>query len=1154
MPRPTEPSGDPSHPPAQSKGSTNVMTDADDDRRTSTLHNADAIILARRRAEDELAKERERLRITLASIGDAVISTDIDGRVTYLNGVAEALTGWSQADAVDRPLTEVFHIVHEHTRRVTENPALRALQEGKVVALANHTVLIARDGTERPIDDSAAPIRDESGAPVGAVLVFRDVSERKRAEELQARLAAIVESSDDAIVSKTLDGIIRTWNAGAWRLFGYTAEEAIGRSITLIIPSERLDEERAILARLVRGERVEPFETVRVARDGRQVDISLTVSPLRDPQGHIIGASKIARDIGERKRAEAALRASEARHRFLADLAAATQPLIDAAEVMVVASRLLAEHLAVDRCAYAEIEDESVFVITGDHARGVPSIVGRWTVGSFGEACARCMLANEAYVIDNVDADPRAGADLAAYRATTIQAVICVPLHKEGTFTAAMAVHQRTPRRWTPEEVTLVRTVVDRCWEALERSRVARTLRDSEARYRAIVESTPDCVHLIAPDGALLQMNPAGLAMIEADDAATVHGHSVYDLIAPEHRAAFQAFNERVCRGEPAALEYEIVARRGARRRLESTAVPLAGPTGGFTHLGVSRDVTERAAAEHALARVREREREHARLLGKVADASLAIHSAGSLAAVLRAIDEEARRSLDADLAFSSLTADDGRAQAVAAVAVADALGRPPELCAPPELAGLHAELCATNRPLRFTRAELAAHPAVRADGSDPRLPLRGWLAAPFVDRDGVNLGIIQLCDKRDGEFSETDEAALVQLAHIASVALENARLYATLRDQDRRKDEFLAMLAHELRNPLVPIRNGLQILRLTDDPAVRRRSQEMMDRQLGHMVRLVDDLLDVSRVSQNKMELRRARVRLADVVHSAVETARPLLDAARHALALSLPAEPVVLDADLTRLAQVFSNLLTNSAKYTEPGGHIRLTARARGATVTVAVQDDGIGIPEAALPSIFDMFSQVDRSIERSRGGLGIGLALVKGLVEMHGGTVTAESAGPGRGSTFTVHLPLAEPLPERPTPAAPVPERHAGPARRVLVVDDNQDAATTMAAMLELLGDEVRTAHDGLEALAAAEAFRPDVILMDVGMPRLNGYDATRRIRKQPWGRTIVIVALTGWGQADDRTRSRAAGCDGHLVKPVSLADLEALLTGLHPPPAR
>jgi PAS domain S-box-containing protein len=252
--------------------------------RSVALQNANAILRARQQAERELASERERLRITLASIGDAVISTDALGRVTYINGVAEALTGWTQAEAMGRPLPDIFHIVNEHTRQPVENPALRALAEGVVVGLANHTVLISRDGSERPIDDSAAPMLMESGAAAGVVLVFRDVTTRHRNEEVRARLAAIVESSQDAIISKTLDGVIQTWNAGAERIFGYTAEETVGRSITLLIPPERLNEEVEIQARLARGERIEHYETVRMAKDGRRLDISLTVSPLRDAE------------------------------------------------------------------------------------------------------------------------------------------------------------------------------------------------------------------------------------------------------------------------------------------------------------------------------------------------------------------------------------------------------------------------------------------------------------------------------------------------------------------------------------------------------------------------------------------------------------------------------------------------------------------------------------------------------------------------------------------------------------------------------------------------------------------------------------------------------------------------------------------------------
>ena len=321
------------------------------------------------------------------------------------------------------------------------------------------------------------------------------------------------------------------------------------------------------------------------------------------------------------------------------------------------------------------------------------------------------------------------------------------------------------------------------------------------------------------------------------------------------------------------------------------------------------------------------------------------------------------------------------------------------------------------------------------------------------------------------------------------------------------------------------------------------------MDRQLTHMVRLIDDLLDVSRINRNKMELRRSRILLADAVDSAVETARPAIETAGLELVIDLPTEPVFLDADLTRLAQVFSNLLTNSAKYTKQGGKIWLTAKTQETEVVVAVKDNGIGIPAESLSNIFDMFSQVDRSVERSTGGLGIGLALVKALVEMHGGTVTAASPGQDRGSEFTVRLPALPVRIEVHADLSPVLNRvAAGPKRKILVTDDNRDGADSLAMMLRLMNHEVRTANDGIEAVRVAEDFRPDVILMDMAMPRMNGLDAARQIRGQAWGRAVIIIALTGWGQEGDRERSREAGCDGHLVKPVSLADLQNTLSEL------
>jgi PAS domain S-box-containing protein len=369
-------------------------------------------------------------------------------------------------------------------------------------------------------------------------------------------------------------------------------------------------------------------------------------------------------------------------------------------------------------------------------------------------------------------------------------------------------------------------------------------------------------------------------------------------------------------------------------------------------------------------------------------------------------------------------------------------------------------------------------------------------------------------------------------------------QMTADLSDADRRKDEFLALLAHELRNPLAPIRNGLQLLKLAgDDRQAIEQARAMMERQLSQMVRLVDDLLDVSRITRNRLELRRERVELAAVVHSAVETSRPILDARGHDLTVSLPPTPIHLDADSTRLAQVFSNLLNNAAKYTEPGGRIWLTAERQGEEVVVTVKDTGMGIPPSMLPKVFDMFTQVDRTLERSQGGLGIGLTLVQRLVDLHGGTVQASSQGIGKGSEFVIRLPIVA-SPE-PSLAPSAGEAAPAPARRFLVVDDNEDAANSLAELLRLTGNEAHVAYDGLDAVAAAAWFQPNVVLLDIGLPKLNGYEAARKMREEPWGQGMKLVALTGWGQAEDRRKSQAAGFDVHLVKPVDFATLMKLL---------
>jgi PAS domain S-box-containing protein len=382
----------------------------------------------------------------------------------------------------------------------------------------------------------------------------------------------------------------------------------------------------------------------------------------------------------------------------------------------------------------------------------------------------------------------------------------------------------------------------------------------------------------------------------------------------------------------------------------------------------------------------------------------------------------------------------------------------------------------------------------------------------------------------------------------------ERVRTLEALREADRRKDEFLATLAHEIRNPLAPIRNELEIMRVArGDADVIEHSRAVMERQLAHLVHLVDDLMDVSRITRGKLELRRAQLALEAVLQAALETSRPLIEAARHDLTLNMPRTPVYVLGDLTRLAQIFSNLLNNAAKYTPSGGRITLTASAVNGEAVIEVRDTGVGIAAEALPNIFEMFTQANRD----RGlapGLGIGLALVHALTEMHGGVVTATSDGLGTGSSFTVRLPLLQASEIEAAGVAAQADPTAAMRRRILVADDNLDAAESLATLLTMMGHEVRAAHDGAQAVEQAEQFRPDLILMDVGMPRLDGLQAATRIRSTDWGASPVIVALTGWGQDADRKRSKEAGCDVHLVKPLDFDRLTALLTQLAQAPAR
>jgi signal transduction histidine kinase len=445
------------------------------------------------------------------------------------------------------------------------------------------------------------------------------------------------------------------------------------------------------------------------------------------------------------------------------------------------------------------------------------------------------------------------------------------------------------------------------------------------------------------------------------------------------------------------------------------------------------------------------------------------------------------------------------------------------------ELYAKRRELLRLNAALERTNAELAAaNSALQAERAEELQQLNEILARA------------------------NSELARANLALQAEIA-ERARAEAALQDADRRKDEFLATLAHELRNPLAPISNAVGLLELEGvDPTRVEHARGVVKRQVRQLVRLVDDLLDISRITHGSIELRRETVPLASIVDAALEVSLPLIRAANHELVVSLPPGPVFLDADPVRLSQVVSNLLNNAAKYTPDGGRIELTAEvgpghddgSTGRELVIRVRDSGVGIAPEVLPQIFEMFSQASRSRDRAQGGLGIGLALVQRLVELHDGRVEGRSDGPGRGSEFTVRLPAAALAAEAPA-LAPNTGTTLAAGFRVLVVDDNQDAADSLSLLLEMLGHQVRTAHDGAEALRVAREFHPEVAVLDLGMPGLSGYAVARQLRGEPWGGELLLIALTGWGQEEAKHRTREAGFDYHVVKPLDADALHTLL---------
>lgn len=640
--------------------------------------------------------------------------------------------------------------------------------------------------------------------------------------------------------------------------------------------------------------------------------------------------------------------------------------------------------------------------------------------------------------------------------------------------------------------------------DVTEHRRDEESLRESNQRFRALASHAPVGIFQSGPAGETIFVNESWSAMtgLSPDQA---RGRGWIRALHPEDRKRVVAgWHEAVRDGLSSAVEFRFLRPDGGITWIQGEAVPLRDESGQLVgYIGTTADITHRKMAEIALRESEERFR------------NMADH-----APVMIWITEEDGRCTFLGKSWYEFT------------------GRTPETSLSFGWSeAMHPEDRAVARELFLAANDRheAFHHEYRLRGKDGAYHWVIDAAVPRFGDDGCFLGYI---------------GSVIDITKRKKIEEALRESQAALVDADRRKDEFLAMLAHELRNPLAPIRTGLELMRLAgDDRNVIEEVRTTMDRQSQQMVRLIDDLLDVSRITRGTVELRKCRVELASVVESAVETARPIIEELGHELRVAIPKRPIVLEADPTRLAQVISNLLNNAAKYMERRGRIDLCAELQGSTAVVSVKDSGIGIPPEMIDRIFDMFTQVDGSLERSHGGLGIGLTLVKRLVEMHGGSVEARSEGAGQGSEFTVRLPVVVGLLN---PPDEINGQSAAPSgkRRIMVVDDNENAANMLCMLLKALGNDVQTAFDGLAAIGLAAEFRPDVVLLDIGMPKLDGYETARRIREQPWGRQMVLAALTGWGQEEDKRRTRAAGFDHHFVKPVEPSILQKFLAECEP----
>ena len=1035
-------------------------------------------------------------------------------RFIFVSQQAEAILGYPVDQWLSEPNFLANHL-HPDDRERIEQQYRECILEAKSQEIEFRA--IAADGHPVWLQDSVSVVKDAEGrlTRIRGLMVdisdaYRQAAQRKQAEEQLKRYQVLSEHSRDIVLFVRLDGQIIEVNNAAIKAYGYDRTELLSLKIATL----RAPETHALIAEQIEQADKQGilFETIHRRKDGSFFPVEVSA------QSTVIGNEKIVlsiiRDITERKRAEEALQAA---NRSITNI---LESITDA-------------FVALDHQWRITYVNQETARLNGQKPE---EMIGKthweqwsWSVGTLVEREYRRAVTERVAVHFEILYEPlNLWLEIHAYPSVD-----------------GLSIYFRniTERKQIEQSLQVNRDSLDLVLQASQLG-----LWYCDLPFDKLVWNEKCKEHFgLTPDTEVtIDLFYAQLHPDDRERTRTAIDQSI------EQKSGYD-------------IDYRTVAPDGQVRWIRAIGRGFYDATGNPMHFdGITMDISDRKRQEEERSRVEVRERQYMRRLQRLAEASVAINSTLSLDEILQLITEQAREIIEAHQSVTSMSVDDNWAQAINAVSLSDKYAQWREYDEKTDGSGIYTLICRMQRPMRMTQAELEAHPAWRGFGKHAgnHPPMRGWLAVPLTTHDRKNIGLIQLSDKYEGEFTQEDEAILVQLAQMASAAIDNARLYQESQQANRLKDDFLATLSHELRSPLNAMLGWLTLLRTRKfDEAAKTRALETIERNARTQAQLVEDILDVSRIIRGQLRLNVRPVTLVPVIESALDTVRPAADAKSIRLqsVLDPAAGPVSGDSD--RLQQIIWNLLTNAVKFTPKGGWVQICLERINSHVEITVADTGQGISAEFLPYVFDRFRQADGSITRSYNGLGLGLAIVRHLVELHGGTVHAESPGKGLGARFTVKLPLmavttkdSEHERVHPTVGGRVSFENSPSLEslRILVVDDEADARELLIQILKESGVEVvavATAEEAIRVLTE-QASRLDVLVSDIGMPNQDGYSLLRRVRSLPpeMGGQIPAVALTAYARTEDRRAAFLAGFQSHLAKPVELAELIAVIANL------